>query len=438
MVIPPSPLPESDVPPGHGPSPDSADEAQAPAVPPAPLSFLVFYVCGYGGLMMAAATPTIVTLALRAQEIAPQSKASVLSLVLLLGTVSAAVANPVVGALSDRTTSRFGMRRPWLLGGSLAGIAGTLLVALLPSVGGMVLGWCLAQLGFNAVFAALYAVMADRIAPQQRGKVSGFIGVSQSIGTMCGTWIASLVTGSVLAMFVIPPLVALVCVGALALRLPDRRLRAADRDTRSLGKLASSFLVNPRKHPDFAWAWLGRLLIMIGYAFFGSYQLYFLTDHLRMSATAATGVVAAGTTIGTMAQLVSSPVGGWLSDRSGRRKAFVTVGSLLFAAGMLVIAFSTNSAVFLTGVGLASFAFGLYLAVDLALVTDVLPDNGADAAKDLGILAVASTLGLSLGPALVPALLAVFGDTNYQAVFVIAAVCMVIGALTLKPIKGVR
>ena len=69
------------------------------------------------------------------------------------------VANPFFGKMSDRTTSALGMRRPWMIIGLVGGSVGILIVALAPSVPVVLLGWCIAQLLFNALFAALVAVL---------------------------------------------------------------------------------------------------------------------------------------------------------------------------------------------------------------------------------------------------------------------------------------
>jgi MFS family permease len=80
--------------------------------------------------------------------------------------------------------------------------------------------------------------------------------------------------------------------------------------------------------------------------------------------------------------------------------------------------------------------FGMYMAVDLALVVDVLPDAD-QAAKDLGVLNIAGALPFTLAPAIAPAILAVGGD-SYRVLFGVAAACAVAGAAAILPVKGVR
>jgi MFS family permease len=87
-----------------------------------------FHALAYLGTWMVLLTPTIISLALRIQQIDPQGKGTDLALVLGCGTVFGILAGPFCGSLSDRTTSRFGMRRPWLVGGVIVGTIGMLLI----------------------------------------------------------------------------------------------------------------------------------------------------------------------------------------------------------------------------------------------------------------------------------------------------------------------
>jgi len=113
-------------------------------------------------------------------------------------------ANPIFGKLSDRTSSPFGMRRPWMVIGLVGGSAGILIVALAPSIPVVLAGWCIAQLFFNALLAAMVAVLPDQVPSVQRGVVSGVLGVCLPVASVCGTFLVKLFTGNLLAMFLGP------------------------------------------------------------------------------------------------------------------------------------------------------------------------------------------------------------------------------------------
>src|SRR5205085_8583154 len=107
--------------------------------------------------------------------------------------------------------------------------------------------------------------------------------------------------------------------------------------------------------------------------------------------------------LGTLTQSVvvvaASLVGGQLSDRTGRRKIFVFTASIVYGLAMFVVAIASTFNGFLVGMAIGGLGFGLYTAVDLALVADVLPDQDK-VAKDQGVLNIASALPCSIAPAI--------------------------------------
>ncbi len=117
--------------------------------------FISWYAAAYVSAILLLISPLLVTLALKVVALVGNDRAPAnLSLVAGTGALVAMVGNPLVGQLSDRTTSRFGRRRPWLVVGLLGGSAGILVVALAPNIALVVVGWCIAQLFFNAMLAA--------------------------------------------------------------------------------------------------------------------------------------------------------------------------------------------------------------------------------------------------------------------------------------------
>ncbi|HLY32822.1 MAG TPA: MFS transporter, partial [Ktedonobacterales bacterium] len=99
-------------------------------------------------------------------------KADNLGIILGVGAFVSIFSNAIAGALSDRTTSRFGRRRPWLLLCSLLTAATLALLANAPAVYVLVIGWGVYQLFANGVLAALVAIVPDRVPEAQRGSVS--------------------------------------------------------------------------------------------------------------------------------------------------------------------------------------------------------------------------------------------------------------------------
>ena len=139
--------------------------------------FVTLYALSYAGGSLLFLGPLLVSLALKVNDLvgiddAPKN----LALVTGVGSLLAIVSNPLFGRLSDRTTSALGMRRPWMIVGLVGGAVGTLTVALAPSIGVVLVGWCIAQVFLNALLAAQAAILPDQVPTVQRGLVSGILG----------------------------------------------------------------------------------------------------------------------------------------------------------------------------------------------------------------------------------------------------------------------
>lgn len=409
-------------------------------------TFIAAYGLAYTGVWMALLTPVILSLALKIRQVSPDGASGSLSLVLGLGAMIALVANPFLGRLSDRTTSRFGMRRPWMLGGIVFGTVGLLVIAIAPSVYLILFGWCATQLAFNAVLAAMAALLPDQVPAWQRGRVSGIVGIGLPAGLVCGAFIAQAFSGSIFLMFMAPAAAAMISVLILAAVLEDRR-QSPDYRPRpyTLREFLGSFWVSPVRHPDFGWAWLSRFLLNMGVAILITYQVFYLIDHLGMSEERVPRLVFIAALILNVGLAGFSVMGGSLSDLAGgRRKVFVWSSAVIFGIGASVIAFAGSFDTFLVGVAICGVGMGVYLAVDLALVTQVLPHR-SDASKDLGVFGIAGTLPQSLAPAIAPVFLNLpffagqaGGGGNYTVLFFTAALFSIAGALAILPVKGVR
>jgi MFS family permease len=396
--------------------------------------FLTLYTLAYLGTILLLLAPLLVTLALKVNALVgiAQAPAS-LGLVTGVGSLLALVANPVFGRMSDRTTSRHGMRRPWMVFGLCTGSVGILVVAVAPSIPVVLIGWCLAQLSFNALLAAMVAVLPDQVPVTQRGQVAGVLGICLPLASVTGTFVVQLFTGHPLAMFMTPCLIGGTFILLFAVTLDDRRLDRDDRPAWSLRELARTFYVNPRRSPDFAWAFASRFLLVLAYAFLTTYQAYYLLNRIGSSKADVPHQIFLGTLTQAAFVVAASLIGGRLSDRSGFRKAFVVAAAAVYGLAMFVIALASSFNGFLVGMAVGGLGFGLYTAVDLALVADVLPDPGT-IAKDLGVFNIAGALPFTVAPAFAPAILDV-GDSSYTLLYAVAGVSAIIGAAAILPVK---
>lgn len=399
--------------------------------------FIALYALSYTGGSLLFLAPLLVSLAVKVNDLvgidaAPRN----LALVTGVGSLLAIVSNPVFGRLSDRTTAAMGMRRPWMVIGVVGGGVGLLLVATASAIPVVLIGWCTSQVFFNATLAAQAAVLPDQVPASQRGTVSGLLGLCVPVASVVGTYLVQAFDHSDLLMFAVPCLVGSAAVLLFVTRLPDRRLSPTDRRPWSLRELVGTFYVDPRRNHDFAWAFLSRFLLVTAYAFLVTYQAYYLLAEAGIAEADVPRRIYLGTLVHSVALVIVSPLAGRLSDWSGRRKVFVIVAALVYAAALLLLAGVESVGGYLVAMAVGGVGFGMYMAVDVALVVDVLPDPGS-AAKDLGVLNIAGALPFAVAPALAPGILEL-GDGSYGVLFAVAGACACLGAAAVVPIKGVR
>lgn len=392
---------------------------------------LVFFVALLG--------PAIVGIAVKVDSIVPEAqRTSAVALVAGFGAAAAFIANVLFGRFSDRTTSRWGRRRPWLVGGTVVMTLAFVIMALGTSVAMVTLGWFLAQIGANATLAPFVATLADQVPKVQRGKIAAALGMAQNIGIYGGTLVAQFFQDRLLIMFVGPAVLAVVAMAVYAWVLPDQVLSTRP-GSMSLREWVTTFWVNPRRHPDFALAWWSRFLIILATFMFTTFRLFYMQDRIGLDAGDAVAAVSTGVLIYTVVLVAVSPVAGWISDRTGRRKVFVAGSTLIFAIGTLMLTQAGTVGQFYAVEAILGLAYGIYVGVDLALVVDVLP-NPDDSGKDLGVFNMANAIPQTLAPALGGVLLAVNSavNQNYDLLLWVAGIASVIGALVIIPIKKVR
>jgi MFS family permease len=364
-------------------------------------------------------------------------KEGALSLAGTIGVVVAMVVNLLAGALSDRTSSRWGRRTPWILIGALVACGFLLLLSTAESVLALCLFWAGAQAGLNAVMAAVTACVPDRVPPARRGLVGGVVVTGITVGVMLGSGVGMVAGDRVRLGYLLVVAALLVSLlPYLALR-DDPRLPAGAVPRFTWSEFLRGFAVNLRVHRDFAWAWLGRLLMMTAIQLLIVYLLFFLRDELHHPNPPAgvfllTALYAVGT-VGTAA------LAGQVSDRTGRRP-LVAVASGLVGCAAILLAVSplfggVSTAIAVIAAVVLGVGNGAFLGVDFALITQVLPDAAANG-RGMGLVNIAASLPqiFSLGLAW----LAVTRLGGYPVLFAGAAVIAILGAVSVYRIRSVR
>jgi MFS family permease len=414
--------------------------AAAPQAPEQPVStgFMLAYVLTVFAIYTALFAPLLASIAVKLGQISVAGdKAIDLGSVLAPGAFAALIAAPIFGALSDRTKSRFGRRKLWIVVGCLLMGAGLTIMGLGTGVLALGIGWFFVQIGANAAMAATNALLPDLVPENQRGRVSALLGIALSLALLAGAYVTQFTAQNNLVMFLAPWALCPIAIILLFTTFTDRA--AGQLPAFGFADLARTFWVNPRKHPDFGWAFLSRFLVFMGVAYFLTYQFIFLSDQLKLDEPAALKALALSSLITTIVTVTCTLLSGWLSDRIGRRKPVVLAAGLFVAIGLLVIATAASMTQFLIGAAIYGIGQGVYFAVDMALVAAVLP-NPDDTAKDLGVFNIASAFPQTVAPVIAPIFLSIgaVAGGNLPAVFIAGAIFAIIGAFAVLPIRKTR
>lgn len=376
--------------------------------------------------------PIQVLLGLHAQQLDASQKNAILSLVTGVGAAVSLVANPLFGALSDRSTSRFGRRIPWVFFGTIAGALALLLMSTAQTVSLLVLGWALMQAAGNAALAAIFAAIPDKVPVEQRGMVGGLVALGQTCGSLIGAVIGMYAAQDLVFGYAIVAVAVALCSIPYVMMRQDVPLPKGALPALKAGEFLKSFWINPVKHKDFGWAWLTRFMLYLGCQLCLVYLLFFLQDELGHP-DPAQGVLVL-TAIYAFCVIFSSVISGKLSDRDGKRKKFVITSSVIVAAAAGVLAIASSFTTAIIAAVLLGIGFGAYLAVDFALLTQVLP-NADSRGKDLGMINIANSLPQVVAPLVAWVSVTWFG--GYPTLFLISAVISLVGAALVRRIKSV-
>jgi MFS family permease len=421
----------------------------APTLPPAFTPFaeptrkvhagwIALFATAWFGIWMAQLTPIQLLLPSQVDTILQPEvwTDSVVAFGIISGIAGACalLAYPITGALSDRTTSRFGRRRPWILGGTLLFAVALAFLGLQTTIVGVGILWSLALIGFCMLTAALTAVISDQVPVDQRGFVSGWVSAPQALGTVLGLLLVVVLTLSTAVGYVLMAVLVVVLVLPFLAIVPDEVLPKVLRPPFTVSALIKGFWISPVKFPDFGWTLLSRVLVNIGNALGTTLLLYFIIFGLNRPETAETDLLEL-TGIYLIFFIVAALGFGKLSDKIGKRKPFVYAAAYLQGLAALIIAFIPDLSITFIAAGLLGLGYGCFMAVDQALATQVLP-NSHTRGKDLGIMNIATTVPQAVAPLLGAYLVFLF--TGFTGLFIVSAIAAALGGLAILPVKKVK
>jgi MFS family permease len=315
-----------------------------------------------------------------------------------IGSVMAIVWQPVVGAVSDRTQTRWGRRRPFIVVGTVGDVLFLIGLALSGSYWMVLIFYFLLQTASNTAQGPYQGLMPDVVPVEQHGTASGYYGVSNAVGLLAGT----IAAGFILQHYGRIAAILSICVLLIATMLPTvllipDRAQPKQEPFHGVRDALTKTFGRPLRFPSFMWLMGSRLLILMGLVGIQSFVFFYFNDAFFGGDRQAT-IKATYTLLGIViiCSLAVALPAARASDRFGRRP-FILVGGLVGAAGLLMLVFShyqllpsqvvqplahalkvPDLAAQATLVGvLIGIGYGLFYSVDWAFIQDVIPPDEA-------------------------------------------------------------
>ncbi|MEH7097197.1 MFS transporter [Neobacillus vireti] len=339
------------------------------------------------------------------------------------------------GVIADKTRVKMGRRRFWIIAGSIGGALCMLGLTYASSIPVFVVTLCLVNFFYGMVSLSCYAIVPEQVEQEKFGRVSGLLGAAAPAFVMTGQMIMGVFANSTLQEKMITMIIVQLIGGALtALLIKDNYVAVTTKsDKKSIG--IRGFYPSFKKHPSYTWALLTKLFIYFTNAGTTMLTLFYIARfHL--------GEAAIFKIMGLMAPTILMMVGagilgGFLSDKLKKQKPFVIGAAVLTGICLIVFAFSPSVTWVIVGNFIFNFGFGMYNAVDNALVNRILPSK-ENAAKDISIMNtttnLASTLVTFAAPALIGLGVSLFGGDGYTLFFLVLAAFSILSAIFVLPI----
>jgi MFS family permease len=371
------------------------------------------------------------------------------------GALVAMVVQPAFGSISDYTMSRWGRRKPFILAGATLDVVFLLGIALAPGFEVLLVFVVLLQFSSNLAQGPFQGYVPDLVPGEQVGLASGLMGLMIVLGQALG---AALIFASVQlhdqGVLSINGRYGLGILGvglfelatALTTVLFVREGRAAKpRGRRSwLDVVRSTWAADILRERSYLWLLGSRLLILTASALLLVSAQYYMQWSLGLSVDEALGWALLATIIVGTATGVAVIPAGLASDRIGRKRV-IYLAAILGSIGMGIAAVAPNILVALGAALFVGLGAGTFLAVDWALMTDIIPK--ASSGRYMGISNVATGLGSGVVPILLTGIVltgtsrltGVDGSPLGPRLLVGGAlVLFALGALALRPVDERR
>jgi len=362
------------------------------------------------------------------------------------GVLIAILVQPTMGSISDNTRSRLGRRKPYILIGTALDLLFLAFAAWAfwnQNYWAFVGAVALLQFSSNFAQGPYQGYIPDLVPGRQVGVASGMLGAANIAGNLLGPGLAILFVAVLpgalgfpeitLGLFVAIALVEVITMLITVIFVPDRPAPPTDKTLRqrALGAWGTDLLA----HHDYVWLLISRALVLTALVSLQAFAVFFLENAHGMDPNSAQASQFPIILTVAVAALLSAVPGGWISSRIGR-KPVLYVAIALGVLGAVMIAFGPEYWMVVAAAVPIGICSGVFLGVDWALMTDIIPK--AESGRYMGIsnIAVASAgpIASTVGGLVVfgASLLAFGPEIAYRAIFVVMALELALGAWALR------
>jgi MFS family permease len=311
------------------------------------------------------------------------------ALVTLGGALVAILVQPTVGGMSDYAVSRWGRRKPFIVVGSLLDLVFLYAIATSNTLLMLATSVILLNISTNVARGPFQGYVPDLVAEPQVGMASAMVGMMQIIGNITGYALVSIAAyfeNRPLAIAAVA-IIELVTMASVVLKV-DKGPAPKPREGKSWFTIArETWGTDILRERSYVWLVASRLFFLMAGGILFAFVVIYLKNVFGYDESGAGAVNGAMLVVVAIGNLVAVVPASRISDRIGR-KPVIYAACLVGGIGVAITAFAPHVAIAILGAGLFGMSAGTFLAVDWALMTDIIPR--ASAGRYMGLSNVAT------------------------------------------------